>query len=216
MTRATAAALALGLLAAAPAAQQQQPAAGDLARRIQARYESVRDFTAAFTQTTRSALLPQTSVTSGTVKIRKPGLMRWEYVEPEKQTVGSDGTDFYVYVPADRVVTYSALPKPGEEDTALLFLAGRGNLATDYITRLPAEQPAGQWRLALTPRRAQDDYSVVVLMVDRRDLRLLGLEWSEHDGGGSTIRFTNYRENVGLKPAEFQFTRPRGVEAIRR
>jgi outer membrane lipoprotein-sorting protein len=117
---------------------------------------------------------------------------------------------------ADRVVTYTSLPKPGEESTALLFLSGRGNLATDYSTHMPADQPAGEWHLALTPRRAQDDYSYVILMVDRATLRLLGLETVEHEGGRSTIRFTNYRENIGLGPAEFQFTKPRGVEVIRR
>ncbi len=156
--RPTVVALALAALVAAPAAQE--PAADELGRRIQARYELVRDFTADFTQTTRSALLPQTSVERGSVKLRKPGLMRWEYVEPEKKVAGSDGTDFYVYVVADRVVTYTSLPKPGEETTALLFLSGRGNLATDYSAHMPADQPAGEWHLALTPRRAQDEYLV--------------------------------------------------------
>jgi outer membrane lipoprotein carrier protein len=204
------------LLALAALPPEQPPAAEELARRIQARYESVRDFTADFTQTARSALLPQTSIERGSVKIRKPGLMRWEYTDPEKKIAGTDGTDFYVYVVADRVVTYNTLPKPGEESTALLFLAGRGNLATDYIPHLPAEQPAGEWHLALAPRRPQEDYKHVILMVDRATLRLQGLETVEHEGGRSTIRFTNYRENVGLKAGDFTFTRPRGVEAIRR
>jgi len=202
------------LTVAAPKARQ--PAADELARRIQARYESVRDFTAEFTQTTRSALLPQTSVERGVVKIRKPGLMRWEYLEPEKKIAGSDGVDFYVYVVADRVVTFTSLPKPGEENTALLFLSGRGNLATDYSTHMPADQPPDEWHLALTPGRAQDDYSYVILMVERRSLQLRGLETVEHEGGRSTIRFTKYRENVGLRPGDFTFTTPRGVEAIRR
>jgi len=205
---------ALAVSAAAP--QGRQPTADELARRIQTHYEAVRDFTADFTQTTRSALLPQTSVERGTVKIRKPGLMRWDYVEPEKKVAGSDGVDFYVYVVADRVVTYTTLPKPGEENTALLFLSGRGNLATDYSSHMPAEQPPGEWHLALTPRRAQDDYSYVILMVDRTTLRLRGLETVEQDGSRSTIRFTNYRENVGLEAGAFAFSTPRGVEAIRR
>ena len=205
---------ALLALTAVPSARQ--PAADELARRIQARYETVRDFTADFTQTAKSALLPQTSIERGSVKIRKPGLMRWEYIDPEKKIAGTDGADFYVYVAADRVVTYTPLPKPGEESTALLFLAGRGNLATDYLPHLPAEQPAGEWHLALAPRRPQEDYKHVILMVDRTTLRLKGLETVEHEGGRSTIRFTNYRENVGLKAGDFTFTRPRGVEVIRR
>ena len=217
LTRALAAALALAWLAAAPLAQgQRPPGADDLARRLQARYETIRDFTADFTQTTRSALLPQTSVDRGSVKMRKPGLMRWDYVEPEKKIAGSDGTDFYIYVVADRVVTFTALPAPGEESTALLFLAGRGNLATDYLAHLPAEQPPGEWHLALTPRRAQGDYAHAILMVERPSLRLLGLETVDDQGGRSTIRFSRYRENVGLRASDFTFTRPRGVEVIRR
>ena len=218
MPRAAALAGALIVTLAAPALPSADPqaTADELARRIQTRYEAVRDFTANFTQTTRSALLPQTSTEQGSVKIRKPGLMRWEYTEPERKTAGSDGKDFYIYVAADRVVTYQALPRPGEETTALLFLSGRGNLATDYSAHLPANQPAGEWHLALTPRRAQDTYSYVILIVDRQSLRLKGLETVEPEGGRSTIRFTNYRENVGLSPGEFQFARPRGVEVIRR
>ncbi len=216
MTRALAALVALTWLAAAPLAQAQRPAADDLARRLQARYETIRDFTADFTQTTRSALLPQTSVERGSVRMRKPGLMRWDYVEPEKKIAGSDGEDYYLYVVADRVVTFTPLPGPGEESTALLFLAGRGSLATDYLPHLPADQPPGEWHLALTPRRAQGDYAFVVLMVERQSLRIVGLETVDDQGGRSTIRFSRYRENVGTPATEFAFTRPRGVEVIRR
>ncbi|HUF47008.1 MAG TPA: outer membrane lipoprotein carrier protein LolA, partial [Vicinamibacterales bacterium] len=175
-----------------------------------------RDFRADFTQTTRSAMLPQTTVNHGTVKVRKPGLMRWEYIEPEKQTVGTDGKDFYMYIAADRVVTYTPLPEPGDENTALLFLAGRGNLVSDFTAYLPADQPDDEWHLSLAPRRREADYEYVVLMVDRRSLRLNGLETVEQDGSRSTIRFSNYRENVGLEPLEFAFTPPRGTEIIRR
>lgn len=212
----TALALAFVMLgAAAPAGQR--PSAADLTARIQARYASVRDFRADFTQTTRSALLPQTDVSSGTVRVQKPGLMRWDYTEPEKQVAGSDGREWYFYVEADRVVTYAPLPEPGEENTALLFLAGRGNLATDFTSYLPADQTnAAEWHLSLAPRRKEADYEYLVLMVDRQSLRLAGLETVEADGGRSTIRFANYRENVGLKASEFAFTPPRGTEVIRR
>jgi outer membrane lipoprotein carrier protein len=206
---------ALVLTAAGLGSARQQPAAGDLAGRIQARYERVRDFTADFTQTTKSALLPQTTTERGRVKILKPSRMRWDYLEPERKIVGADGDESYFYVVADRVVTFSPLPPPGTEDTALMFLAGRGDLTRDYLTHMPAAQPPGEWHLALTPHASQE-YSYLVLIVDRKTLQIRGIDVYDEQGGLSSIRLTNYRENQGLKPAEFELTPPPGVEVIGR
>jgi outer membrane lipoprotein carrier protein len=209
--------LALVALAAAATPATQRPTAQDLTARVQARYRAVRDFRADFSQTTRSSLLPQTRVDSGSVKVQKPGLMRWEYTDPEEQIFGSDGKEFYLYVAADRVVTYTPVPEPGDENTALLFLAGRGDLVSDFTSYLPAEQPSdAEWHLSLAPRQKEADYEYIILMVDRRSLRFTGLETVEADGARSTIRLSNYRENVGLKASEFAFTPPRGTEIIRR
>lgn len=201
---------------AAPAPVQSRPEAAELAARLQRHYETVRDFTAEFTQTTHSGLLPQATVESGVVKVKKPGRMRWTYESPQKKIVGADGEDLYLYVAEDRVVTYVALPAPDEALTALLFLTGHGNLTRDFRTHLPADQPDGEWHLLMTPVRPQDDFDLLTLMVDRRTLAFVGIETRDEQGGRSTIRFTRYRENVGLRDGEFDFVPPRGVEAIRR
>jgi NAD+ synthase (glutamine-hydrolysing)/outer membrane lipoprotein carrier protein len=114
------------------------------------------------------------------------------------------------------VVTIDPLPPIDAQPTPLLFLSGRGDLTTDYRPHLPADQPEGEWHLALAPRRAQEDYAYLVLIVDRRTLGVRGIETVEEDGSRTTIRFSRVRENVGLEPAEFTFTPPRGVEVIRR
>lgn len=207
--------VALIIAAAGLPAPAQQPSADDLARRVQTRYQTVRDFSADFAQTTRSAMLPQTTTEHGRVRILKPSRMRWDYLEPDRKIVGADGDETYFYVIADRVVTFTPLPAPGEEDTALMFLAGRGDLTRDYRTHMPASQPAGEWHLALTPHTSQD-YAYLVLVVDRKTLQIRGLDTYDEQGGLSSIRFTNYRENQGMKPGEFEFTPPAGVEVIGR
>jgi outer membrane lipoprotein carrier protein len=199
-----------------PLAAQAPPTAETLVARLQARYDTVRDFSADFTQTTRSSLLPQMSVEYGQVQVKKPGRMRWTYREPQEKVAGADGTDFYVYVKDDRLVTYTPLPEPGEASTAMLFLAGLGNLTRDFSAHVPPEQPEDEWHLLLTPHAAQDDYEVLTLMVDRGSLALTGVETTDAQGGRSTIRFANYRENTGLGDGLFVFTPPRGVEIIRR
>src|SRR5688500_6453958 len=111
---------------------QASPSAGELAAGIQRRYASVRDFTAAFTQTYHGGVVRQKIVERGTLAVKKPARMRWPYTAPEKKEFDSDGRKLYSYVPADRQVIVSDVPADGGDTTAALFLAGRGDLARDF------------------------------------------------------------------------------------
>lgn len=205
-------AIAAALAAALATPQAQVPAAPDLATRIQARYATIRDFTANFSQRETSPLLPKPVVERGTVKVKKPGRMRWTYTTGDRNETVSDGTTLYSYFRADRHVSTSPLPADNEASTALLFLTGRGNLARDFTASLPADQPAGEWRLELRPRTPQSDFETLTLEVDRTSLAFRGLIVVDAQGGSSAFRFTEMRENVGLADREFTFTAPRGVE----
>lgn len=209
-------ALALGALLAGspapPAARAQTPAAADLAARVQARYNTIHDFTADFTQRQTSPLLPRPVVERGDVKVKKPGRMRWTYATGDRNQVVSDGTMIYFYFPSDRYVSPSPMPKGDEASTALLFLAGQGNLTRDFVVSLPADQPADEWRLLLRPRAPEADFETLTLEVDRATLAFRGLVTVDEQGGTSAFRFTNLRENRGLPDREFAFAIPRGVE----
>jgi outer membrane lipoprotein carrier protein len=209
-------ALALSIIvAASPLAAQAPESAPQLASRIQAHYSTVRDFTADFTLNQTSGLLPQAKTERGTVKIKKPLRMWWNYTTSDKQQFISDGSRLYLYQPRDKVVTVTPLPADEEASTALLFLAGRGNLTRDFKATLPADQPAGEWRLVLEPAGTRKaDFRTLTLEVDRQSLQLRGLVVVDEQGGTSKFRFTNMRENRGLTDQEFAFTIPKGV-AIR-
>jgi outer membrane lipoprotein carrier protein len=190
---------------------QAPPNATDLARRVQAHYDQVRDFTADFTQSQTSGVLPQASVERGTVKVKKPNLMRWVYTAPEKKEFIADGVRMYSYFPADKYVMISPLPKEGESSTALLFLSGRGSLVRDFTSDLASEQPDGEWHLILVPNTKQD-FSSLTLAVDRRTLAMRGLTVRDDQGGVSTFRFNDLQENRHLPDRDFLFKVPKGVE----
>jgi len=190
---------------------QAPPSAADLARRIQAHYDTVHDFTADFTQSQTSGVLPQASVERGTVKIKKQNRMRWIYAAPEKKEFVADGSRIYSYFPADKYVMISPLPGPEDASTPLLFLSGRGSLVADFTSRLAPDQPDGEWHLSLVPKTRQD-FTSLTLAVDRTSLALRGLTVHDDQGGVSTFRFTDLRENRHLADREFSFTIPKGVE----
>ena len=185
------------------------PAAAEFARRLQAHYDTVRDFTADFTHQYRGGVLRQTQTERGKVRVKKPGRMDWTYTAPEKKQFVSDGRKMYSYVANDNVVRIYDLP---EDSTALQFLAGKGSLVRDFRAAVPAEQPAGAWQLNLTPTAVQAEYTYLTLTVDPRTLAFRGLTSTDPQGGVSTFQFTNLKENVGLTDRQFAFKIPRGAE----
>jgi outer membrane lipoprotein carrier protein len=183
-----------------------------LAARVQARYATINDFTASFVQTQTNPLLPKPVVERGTVKVKKPGRMRWIYTTGDRNEVVSDGSRIYSYFRPDRYVAVTAMPKAGEASTALLFLTGRGDLTRDFTAALASDQPSGEWRLELRPRVPQADFELLTLEVDRATLAFRGLIVRDPQGGTSAFRFNDLRENVGLPDRDFDFAIPRGVE----
>lgn len=209
-----------GFAAAATAALLAAPQSGPtsapaLAQLIQSHYAAVTDFTADFTHSFRGGLLPQTSVEYGTVKIKKPGRMRWSYKRPEVKEIVADGRLLYTYIKADRVCYVSDLPAGDAAPTALLFLTGRGDLTRDFKSALSPAQSATEWRLQLTPVKKEADFVQLTIGVDPKSLKMITLESIDADGGKSTFTFANLRENTLVPDKEFAFTPPKGVDVIR-
>lgn len=196
-------------------AAQAVPAPAALARSLQQRYASIRDFRATFTQSVRGGVLKTlTTEQRGEVKIKKPGRMRWTYGPPDRNVFVSDGTRVYFYSPGDQTVHTSAVPTGSDMSAAVLFLTGTGNLERDFTPAMPATHPAGEWQITLTPRVRQDEFATLTLWVDRGSLAFTAFSWTDHGGAQNTIRFSNMRENVNLKDTEFVFEIPKGARVV--
>jgi outer membrane lipoprotein carrier protein len=196
-------------------AASQVPGPSDLARQIQAHYDTVHDFTADFAQTYRGGALRQTFDERGTVSVKKPGRMRWTYTTNDKNEIVSDGSKIFSYMRADAVVYVTDMPAADQSSTAILFLAGRGDLQRDFRGSVPDAQPNGLWTLDLVPKTPQTDFTALSVTVDRKSLSLRGFAFTDQQGGRSTFVFSNLRENVGLADNVFVFKIPKGVEVRR-
>ncbi len=203
----------LAVTAAAVDARQAAPSADMLAARVQNRYATIRDFTADFTLTTTSGLSLGGGADRGKVIVKKPVRMRWTLETGSRHEVVSDGTRLFNYFPRDKVVSEVALNQ--QTSTALLLLTGRGDITRDFTAKLAPSQPAGEWRLTLTPRTPQPDYTEITLAVDRTTLRLMGLEIRDDQSTVRAFRFSNLRENQGIADSVFAFRIPPGVELQR-
>jgi outer membrane lipoprotein carrier protein len=195
-----------------------RPPADSVAKQIQARYQTIKDFTADFSHTYEGGVLRKKTTEKGAVLIKKPGRMRWNYTQPEQKVFVSDGLKIYAHVPADRQVTVSSMPSDDKASTPILFLVGKGDLTRDFNVGY-AEPiagvtfPAETYALKLTPRTKVPEYEWLILVVDK-SFKLQMLVARDSQSGTSTFTFSNLKENVGLKDSQFTFTIPRGADVI--
>jgi outer membrane lipoprotein-sorting protein len=189
-----------------------QQSAADIAQALQRKYESIRDFAADFTQTSESGPLKKKFTERGSVVIKKPLKMRWEYKQPEEKLVVSDGRLIQTYVKADRQVVLAEV-----SPTPALFLAGQGDITRDFTPALvtpPTNLPAGTQALKLTPLKPQPEYEWMVVGLDPKTLSLRGLVFIDAQGSTQSIVFANLKENLNPPDSRFAFTPPRGVQII--
>jgi outer membrane lipoprotein carrier protein len=211
-------AAAIGAFVAAPPVRSAEPTAAEFATALQQKYERIRDFSASFVQSYAGGVLKKKlGEERGTLWVKKPGKMRWDYKTPDEKQLVSDGIKTYFYIPEDKQVYVASLPADDSVSARILFLAGKGNLARDFTPSLvvaPAGAPAGAKTLKLVPRAAQADFEWLMLFVEPGTLALRGLASTDAQGGTSTFVFNNVKENVGISDKLFEFKMPRGVELI--
>lgn len=204
----------LVLLAAGPTAQGSAPSAAQVAAALQRKYDSVRDFSAEFTHQHSGGVLRRTLVEQGTLHIKKPGKMRWEYKSPEKKLFVSDGERLYFHDPLNNQVTISKAPQGDRAASAAVFLSGRGSFTRDFKASFSDAGTSDTHALRLDPIVPQDDYDWLEVVVDRGSLQIRSLTAVEKQGGRSTFVFSRMKENIGVSDKTFEFEIPRGAEVI--
>lgn len=197
-------------------AQPAMPPADDIASALQRKYDTIRDFSADFTQLQEGGVLRRKFPPErGTLFVKKPGKMRWNYKSPEEKVFVSDGRQMQLYVPADKQVIVTPVPADDRATSAVLFLMGKGNLTRDFAVTHGAGATDETYVLRLQPKVRQAEYDWLQLTVDRRSLQIRELMAGDQQGGRSTFQFTNFKENPGVSDKTFAFTPPRGTDVVK-
>ena len=200
----------LAALCASSALAAQQQSAEALAQALQQQYDKVKDFKASFTQTTKGGVLRiQSKGGEGTVAVKKPGKMRWDYTKPEKQLIVSDGVRIYDYDPVTRELSVTQVPSDDQAPTATLFLSGKGNILRDFKVSKVDSPVKGTLALRLDPRKAESDYAYLVVAFDPSSYQIRGLTTHDDQNGETTIVFTDIKQNTNIPDKTFTVVEPR-------
>jgi len=186
----------------------------ELVDRLQEKYLELTSFSADFEQIFTSPLAELRE--SGTLLMKKPGMMYWQYSYPTTKIFLTDGEKSYFYVPDDAQVIVSELDLESVQ-TPLLFLVGRGDIKRDFLVETEVEeQPldVGNSLVRLTPKQPQGEFSHVILEVSDRDLYIRRMIVVEPIGNRNEYVLSNLEENVSIPEQQFQFSVPSDVEVI--
>ena len=194
----------------AAAAGQTAPSAQDVAASLQKKYDTIRDFSTDFVHTHEGGVLKRKREERGTLLVKKPGKMRWNYTAPDEKVFVSDGVRLTQYFADENRALVSAVPE--NDQAAVLFLAGRGSLTRDFNVSFGQNGAAGAWTLRLEPKQPQQEYDWLEVTAARDTFLLQSLTVAEKQGSRSTFVFSNFKENPGLTDKTFAFAIPRGAE----
>ena len=186
-----------------------------VAHAVDEHYNHLRTLEAEFTEMYRGAGMER--MERGTLWLKKPGKMRWEYRSPKEKLFVSDGHDAWFYVPDDRQARRTAVKKLDDLRSPLAFLLGKTKLEKELqglsmaVDVAPVE--SGDVVLRGVPQAMADRVSEVLLEITPEHW-ISRIVIDEVDGSVTEYRFSQQKENVQIVDGKFEFTPPAGTETV--
>jgi outer membrane lipoprotein carrier protein len=186
-----------------------------IADRVDQHYNNLKTLQVSFSESYRGAGVSRDE--TGTLELKKPGKMRWDYRQPRSKLFLSDGKTAWFYVPGEQQVRKASVKTLDDFRSPLRYLLGKTKLEKEFngLSLAPDVQPidSGDVVLRGVPKSMADRVSQVLLEVTP-EARLRRLIIEEADGSTTEFRFSDEKTNAPLADARFKFTPPAGVETI--
>ena len=186
-----------------------------LARAVDDHYNHLRSLQSDFTEIYRGD--GPERVESGTLWLKKPRKMRWEYRSPKEKLFVSDGQVVWFYQPAERQLRKTAFRKLDDLRSPVAFLLGKTKLENELqgLSKAVDQSPLEPRDTVLRgiPQAMAGQVSQVLLEITPSN-QIVRIVLEEADGAATEFRFTGWKENVEMTDSRFQFTPPPGVETV--
>jgi outer membrane lipoprotein carrier protein len=187
----------------------------EIVTKVEARYRATNDLTADFNQTTTVKGFATALKSAGRVYLKRPGKLRWDYLEPNLEQIFVENDYVQFYVPEHKQVLTGQLSKMADSQAPLQLLQGAARLDKHYAVAAVQDGTKGRLPLlSLTPLKGGPDQPRIIVEVDPASYFLRRVELHDVNGGISNIIFSNIRANTGIKDDFFVFSVPQDVEVV--
>ena len=182
-----------------------------LLKGVEARYNKAKTLQVAFHEDYTPQGRPRRSE-SGTLMLRKPGRMRWDYDQPKGKLFVADGKSLWLFTPAENRAEKMKLQESDDMRAPLAFLLGKLNFQKEF-RNLQAKPEGAVTRITAEPKTDNLPYSAVEFVVspDRqiREVKVTGFDHSILE-----FHFDLERLNPLLNDKLFQFQVPKGAKLV--
>lgn len=186
-----------------------------IASNVDEHYNHLKSFKASFTEIYQGDNISRSE--SGTLWLKKPGRMRWEYHVPREKLFVIDSQNAYFYVTGDPQAKKTPVKYLDDIRSPLRFLLGKTKLEKELeglslASDLTPIQP-GDTVLRGAPKVMKDRISSVVLEVSPAH-QIHRIVIHGIDGTTTDFRFSQIEENVPVQDSLFHFVPPPGVQVF--
>ena len=188
-----------------------------VADKLQQTYKQTTTFTADFRQISSMRMHRRQRKGSGTLVISKPGRIRWNYQQPDRQVLISNGDTVSMYfeknqqmmvMPSDRYLT---------SDVTYAFFVGNGDIQRDFTIQDPDAAPFlanGQYCIKLIPKETHPQLNYLHLWINSSTWSVQRIQLVDQLDSITDLFFSNIITNQPVADNIFLFTPPPDTEII--
>jgi outer membrane lipoprotein carrier protein len=182
-----------------------------LAGRVDHHYNSIRSLEVQFVQTYTGMGMSKRQ--SGALLLKKPGLMRWTYTDPNGKLYILNHKYGYFYTPGQTEAQRIPAKNIDDIQSPLRFLLGHTSLEREISGLHIASQQNGDFTLQGVPRRMGKQITGISLTVTAEGV-IRNIRVSEADGVTNQFQFSGETDDVSAPASAFEFHPPNGVAIV--
>ena len=148
---------------------------------------------------------------SGQFFFKKPNLFKWDYLEPSKSQLISDGELLYLYDPDLKQVIISQLKKLGGVSPAMLLV--NRDIESLFDISIIQDRKGINWFKALPKEPEKANFKEVFISFVQEKLK--GMRIIDGFDNTTEIEFIEVNRNKNINEAIFLFNTPEDIDIIR-
>ena len=149
---------------------------------------------------------------SGTLVLRKPGKMRWDYDQPKGKAFVGDGKYLWLYTPADNRAEKMKLKESDDMRAPLAFLLGKLDFDKEF-RNIQAKPEGADTRITAEPKLDNLPYSAVEFLV-APDQHIKIVKVTGYDRSILEFHLDQEKLDLPVDGKVFQFQPPKGAQIV--
>ena len=196
-----------------PIASDKILSLNEIMDQVEKRYDVV-DFSSYFVQESTLKAMDITDVASGSIFVKRPGMMRWEYDKPDRQTIITDGKKLWVYKPDDNQVMIGKAPSFFGDGKGAGFLSDMKLICEKFKVNFEKEKSDHDYVLKLLPKEQTIGIAKIYLAVSKTTFKIKKIITLNEYDDETVIELVNSKFNLNLDESLFRFIVPEGTDVI--